>query len=319
MNTFFAVWNLFIKLANILPIIVFYLISKRLKRYDKQNEKIFLISLVFAVSNFIFIFLLNFFLNSSVAKTVDYITFLQIQTIGNVSLLISFLFLYIGVTNLRKRPDNKFLYRVVLMILLICICTITGQDFYLRLNILTYVLSVYFLINSFISMSYLIRGFKIKEHFFFFLASVFLLISLLLYIKSYFAFSSFYPDVSILLYMRTYIYISKALSGILSLIPLSIFLRKANSKNLHVRPAKNIDIIKDLLYELENIYGDIANEVFRDVCKKYGKSISSIKNKKKFIRELIATFSRVFSEDIVMQIVRRNPKLYKYVDDYIFD
>ena len=166
-------------------------------------------------------------------------------------------------------------------------------------------------------MADLFSDFKINNYCLYYIAGMFLFVELYFYINIYANLRMYYPDMSNFYNNRFFTYASKSISTIFALLPLITFTKKIKSRALHVSKISEIAFIEGLIRELEAIYGDIANEIFRDMCKKYKIScerIGKLKQKRAFVNDLVKAFSNAFSEDMVNQIIDKNPKLRKFLN-----
>jgi len=315
-----------LKGVYLLPFINFYLLSKRKNEFILDNSyKIILIGLILGIINIIMLMIINYLsfvgiLNASTSN-IDTVFFYQI--IINILLLSSYALLLIGMYKLSKKEVSRSdLINMISFIVLINIITVFTKDNMLfRINLITYFVTIYLLINNFVLTNFFLKDYE-KKHYLVIIGAFILMIDPLVYSIMYDNLYSTFPDFTGFYYYRQILYLVGAVSISLVLTPnlgLLIKLRKKETVSYNKKDSLVENTIKRLLNETQKIYGNATNNLFQNANssfqEEFDKKIEyngnfSFKNlkykeQKEYLKILFRVYIKILSRSLTIGIIKR--------------
>lgn len=316
-----------LKLAYILPFANFYILAKREREFIYNNSlikiKIGLILGLITVSLLLMINTLAFLgvINQN-NQDLDFMFIYQI--VINSLLIIAYSLLISGMYELGKKQfTNTELTNIIAYILLISTLTIiTETNILYIINIITYFIAIYLLINSLALTGFLIKKYQSKGYLMALIGSFAILVDPLMYVKMYHAILLNYPDFTGFYYYRQLMYTVGSLAITLVLIPNIRFLTKLLRKEVITYSPTDTNVerlIKRLSIEMQHILGVVVITIFDLACKDYqgihAKSIKYNKNldiknldeseQKELLKILILRYNRIISAPVTEMILKK--------------
>lgn len=273
-----------LKFSYLIPFIVFYIFSRRCERIIKKNfnSKLIFIGSLFVLINILYINYYTFkaVLEPTFITSISISESYNIQIIANILLLISYLFLFLGVVFLKRGLKGNTLktfgFNIALVsVFIVMIISIFSKDFLSVLLFTTYPIAILFLSYSFIIIASLLNDLKEKTYWLAGLAPFIILLDPTIYIYIYNNILLVeLPTGKLVLFFqyRVYLYLISAISIILISIPTLNFFRKILSRidlEISEKDLAVQKVIKRYIQQYENFIGAVTKTVFSLAANKY--------------------------------------------------
>lgn len=266
MDPYTPILNISLKVAYLIPFLVFYLLSQRINKIIlRKGINILKIGLLLTITNIVVLVLTNLLIADQTLPFEHLDNLNVYQILINAPLLAGYFTLFKGMQKLppdTKEDDASGIYASLVIALLSVMILIILQDkILLALNLVTYYYAFIYLCASFVIVYIKLKKIKEKYAIMVLIGAFIIVIDPAIYTNLYVNLltSTDLEIVQSFLNNRVYVYLGGLIGSIFVLIPNALFLNKLR-KNIKFQMNSNDTIvehtIKRLLNETQKVYGE---------------------------------------------------------------